>query len=84
LEQAKLLALVTDCDIALLDRVAARAADVPCHVPKADLVHLLTLGGFDADTVLWRQVNESADPVWFSQDGLRMLIDWALRPAPEV
>ena len=73
----------TDAQTALMERLTARASDAPCHVPKADLVQLLTLGGFDADTILWRQVNQSADPVWFSSDGLLMLIDWALRPAPE-
>ena len=74
---------VTGADTALLERMTVHAAAVTCYVPKADLIRLLTLGGFDTESVLWRQVDGSADPVWFSPDGLRMLIDWVLRPVPE-
>ena len=62
-----------------LARIKDLVARDPCLVPKADMLRLVTLAGFEWTHLAYRQAKAADDPVVALRDGVLKLIGMARR-----
>ncbi len=60
-----------------LTRMEVLAAREPCLVPKADMLRLVEMAGFNRTHLAWAQIKVADDPVLALRQGVLQLIEMA-------